>query len=190
MFLKRHRFFLVAEQRASACFYMETERLNIRLYREDEKQYVINLFTDADVMRHVDNGVVSTETAEALWKKLIEDFYPTGITTIFGVFCKDDDRYIGHCSIRPRPKKPDEWEIGYILAKKEWGKGFATEIASRLIAFGFDELKLPEIFATIDDDNSDSIKVAEKVGMKFAHHEYDEQGRFSVYIVKAENHMV
>lgn len=166
---------------------MKTERLNIRLYREDEKHYVVNLFTDADVMRHVDNGVMSKETAEALWKKLIEDFYPKGITTIFGVFAKGDDGYIGHCSIRPRPQKPEDWEIGYILTKESWGKGFATEIASRLIAFGFDELNLPKIFATIDDDNLNSIKVAEKAGMKFDRYEYDEQGRFSIYSIKAES---
>lgn len=165
---------------------METERLNIRLYREEEKDYVINLFTDADVMRHVDNGVISKETAEALWKKLIEDFYPNNITTIFGVFAKTDDQFIGHCSIRPRPQKTDEWEIGYMLTKENWGKGFATEIASCLIKFGFEELNLPEVFATIDDDNLGSIKVAEKAGMKFDRYEYDEQGRFSVYSVKAE----
>lgn len=166
---------------------METERLNIRLYREDEKQYVINLFTDADVMRHVDNGVISKEAAEALWKKLIEDFYPNNITTIFGVFAGADERYIGHCSIRPRPQKPNEWEIGYILTKENWGKGFATEIALRLIEFGFNELNLFEIFATIDDDNLDSIKVAEKAGMIFNRYEYDEQGRFSVYSIKAKS---
>lgn len=165
---------------------METERLKIRLYRENEKQYVIDLFTDTEVMRHVDNGVMTNETAEALWKKLIEDFYPNGKTTIYGVFAKDDEKYIGHCSIRPRPAETNEWEIGYILEKDSWGKGFATEIASRLIRFGFEELKLPKIFATIDEDNLSSVKVAEKCGMSFNRFEYDEQGRFLVYSIKAE----
>ena len=160
--------------------------MNIRLYREDEKPYVIDLFTDAEVMRHVDVGVLSPEIAEGLWKKLIEDFYPSGKTTIYGAFAKDDERYIGHCSIRPRPLKPEEWEIGYVLTKENWGKGFATEIASRLIKYGFEELKLPEVFATIDEENLDSVKVAEKAGMHFDRFEYDEQGRFLVYSLKAE----
>lgn len=166
---------------------MQTERLNIRLYRADEKQRVIDLFTDAEVMRHVDNGVFSKDVAESLWTKLIENFYPSGITTIYGVFAKDDERYIGHCSIRPRPEKLEEWEIGYILKKDAWGKGFATEIASRLIQFGFNELKLTEIAATIDEENLDSVKVAEKVGMRFKEFEYDERGRFFVYSVKKTN---
>ena len=166
---------------------METERLNIRLYREDEKQYVIDLFTDQEVMRYVDNGVMTNESAEALWKKLIEDFYPNGKTTIYGVFAKDGEKYVGHCSIRPRPTKTEDWEIGYILEKNSWGKGFATEISSELIRFGFEELELPEIFATIDEDNLNSVKVAEKCGMSFNRFEYDEQGRFLVYSIKAKS---
>lgn len=162
---------------------METERLNIRLYRKDEKQNVITLFTDAEVMRRVDTGVMSPATAETLWKKLVEDFYPNGKTTIYGVFVKTDESYVGHCSIRPRPQKED-WEIGYILRKDFWGKGFATEIASRLIKFGFEELKLPKVFATIDEDNTNSIKVAEKTGMQFDRYEYDEKGRFLVYSIE------
>ena len=164
--------------------FMETERLNIRPYREDEKDHVINLFTDAEVMRHVDTGVMSSEDAETLWKKLIEDFYPNGKTTIYGVFAKTDESCIGHCSIRPRPQKAEDWEIGYILQKNAWNRGYATEIASRLIKFGFKELSLPEVFATIDEDNLNSIKVAEKAGMQFDRYEYDEEGRFLVYSIE------
>jgi [ribosomal protein S5]-alanine N-acetyltransferase len=166
---------------------METERLILRLYDENEKSLLTELFTDEDVMKHVDTGVMTIEKAEALWKKLIEDFYPKGKDTIYAVFAKTDGRYIGHASIRPRPEKTEDWEIGYILRKEEWGKGFATEIAARLIKFGFENLNLPEVFATIDDDNLGSIKTAEKAGMSFSHYEYDEQGRFSVYSTESQN---
>lgn len=166
---------------------METERLIFRLYRESEKHFLIGLFTDTDVMKHVDTGVFTPEKAEALWRKLVGEMYPKGVDTIYAVFAKNDGRYVGHASIRPRPEKPSDWEIGYILRKEEWGRGCATEIAKRLIRYGFENLNLPEVFATIDDDNFGSIKVAEKSGMSFSHYECDEQGRFSVYSVKAES---
>ncbi len=166
---------------------METERLILRLYNEQEKHLLIELFSDEDVMRHVDTGVLTVEKAEALWQKLIEDFYPKGKNTIYAVFAKTGESYIGHASIRPRPDKTEDWEIGYILRKEEWGKGFATEIARRLVKFGFEDLKLTEVFATIDDENSASIKTAEKAGMRFSHYEHDEQGRFSVYSIKGQN---
>lgn len=163
---------------------IETERLILKNYIAEDKEDLITLFTDETVMKHVDTGVFSREKAENLWLKLIEEFYPNGKDTIYAVFSKDDNRYVGHASIRPRPTKPEDWEIGYMLKTEEWGKGFATEIARGLIKHGFDELNLPEVYATIDDDNLNSVKVAEKAGMSFLRYEYDEEGRFSVYSIK------
>lgn len=163
---------------------IETERLILRLYDENDKADFIATFTDEDVMKYVDTGVLNIEKAEALWNKLIDDFYPKGIDTIFAVFTKTGSKYIGQGWIRPRPTKKEDWEIGYVLQKNAWGKGFATEIARSLVEFGFTELNLPEVFATIDENNFDSIKVAEKAGMNFLRYEYDDEGRFSVYSVK------
>jgi RimJ/RimL family protein N-acetyltransferase len=164
---------------------IKTERLLLKNYAERDKENLIALLTDGQVMKHVDTGVFTIEKAEALWKKLVEVFYPQGIDAIYAVFAGDNGRYIGHASIRPRPTKTEDWEIGYILKTEEWGKGYATEIAQSLIKYGFDELNLTQVVATIDDDNLNSIKVAEKVGMSFSHYEYDKQGRFSVYAISA-----
>ena len=46
-----------------------------------------------------------------------------------------------------------------MLGEEEWGKGFATVIAARFIRFSFEELNLSEVFATIDDENTNSIRV-------------------------------
>lgn len=163
---------------------METERLEIRLYQESEKENIIQLLSDEKVMKYVDTGVFSREKAEKLWTKLYESFYLNGITTIYGVFEKSDGRYIGHAAIRPRPSQPDQWEISYILKTEEWGKGYATEIARKLIKFGFNELKLKAVYATVDTDNFASIRILEKVGMKYIRDEYDEQGKFYLYGIK------
>lgn len=107
------------------------------------------------------------------------------ISKRFGRFYASvDSRFLGYASLRPRPTKSEQWEIVYVLKREEWGKGFATEIARRLIEFGFEQLNLSEIFATVDDDNFPSIRVLTKVGMKFFEFDYDEQGRYSVYSIK------
>ncbi len=160
---------------------METERLILRLYEDKDHDDFIKLFTDEAVMTFVETGVFSIEKAENLWRKLNENFYPNGINTIYGVFAKDNGRNIGTASIRPRPSNTEEWEITYILKTEEWGKGYATEIASKLVEFGFNELNLKSVFATVDIDNYGSIRVLEKVGMKYICDEYDEQGKFYVY---------
>lgn len=163
---------------------LETERLSLKLYTAEDKQDFISLWTNAAVMKYVDTGVISIAEAEKLWVKLTEDFYPKGVDTIFAVFSKNDGKYIGNAAIRPRPSKKEDWEITYVLQTEAWGRGFATEIAKRLFDFGFNELNFAEVFATIHDDNFDSIKVVEKAGMSFLRYEYDEDGRFSVYSIK------
>ena len=165
---------------------METERLILRLYTDFDREDLIKLFTDEAVMKHVDTGVFSQEKAEEIWLKLIEKFYPQGITTIYAVCDKTDGHYIGHAAIRPRPIREDEWEISYILKSAEWGKGYATELARKLVEIGFDELNLPALYATVDTDNFASIHVLEKIGMRHLRDEYDEQGRFYVYGVSGK----
>lgn len=127
------------------------------------------------------------DETDALWRRLIDEFYPSGKTTIWAVFSRHGEDYIGHAAIRPRPDHPAEWEISYILRREFWGRGFGAEIASALVGFGFDQLNLTEIFATIDDDNEPSIKVAQKAGLAFLRHEFDDQGRFSVFRIRKTN---
>ena len=160
---------------------METERLILRNYKEKDHTDFIELFTDEIVMKFVDTGVYTLEKAEKLWQKLTKEFYPNGINTIYAVILKSEEKFLGNCSIRPRSTNQDEWEIGYVLKTESWGKGYATEIAGKLIDFGFNELNLITVFATVDTDNYSSIRVLEKVGMRHIRDEYDEQGKFFVY---------
>ena len=162
---------------------METERLVLRRYTEKDKTNFIALFTDAAVMKYVGDGVLTTEQAEAFWQKLFEKLYPQNFN-IWAIFAKEDSAYVGHAGIYPRPTRKEDWGFVYFLNRKTWGKGYATEIARRIIKFGFEELNLAEVLATVDDEHSASIHVLEKAGMSFKNYEYDEKGRFSVYSIK------
>lgn len=163
---------------------IETERLTLSLYTDREHDHFVRLLTDPAVMKYVDKGVLSVAQAESLWARLIERWYPQGVDTIWAVFAKRDGRYLGNASVRPRPEKQKDWEIGYYLRAEEWGKGFATEIARRLVDYSFAELGLKEVFATVDVENLASRRVLEKVGMKLYREEYDELGVFYVYRTK------
>ena len=58
------------------------------------------------------------------------------------------------------------YDLGYRLRRPFWGKGFATEAAEASLAYGFNNLKLQEVFAMADTRNQASIKVLKKVGLK------------------------
>jgi RimJ/RimL family protein N-acetyltransferase len=63
---------------------------------------------------------------------------------------------------------PDgEIEIGYILKRSAWGKGYATEATDRLLKFAFEETPLEELVATTDPENTASQRVLEKCGLLY-----------------------
>jgi len=162
---------------------METERLILKFYVAKDKANLIALFTDAAVMKHVGESVLTEAQAEEWWQKLFEKLYPQDFK-IWAVFAKENLQYVGHAGIYPRQTKPEDWEFVYFLCRNAWGKGYATEIARRIIEYGFEELNLQKVFATVDDDHSASIRVLEKAGMKFERFEFDDDGRFSVYSIR------
>lgn len=85
----------------------------------------------------------------------------------FMAFLKDTNEFVGlgvliHLELNQA--SPD-YEVGYRLPVHQWGKGYATEIAQALIQYGFETLKLKEIFGTTNPDNKVSEKVLEKCGL-------------------------
>ena len=68
-------------------------------------------------------------------------------------------------------------ELGYWIGVPFWGKGYATEAASTVVAFGFEMLRLHRIFAHHFSGNTASQRVLEKIGMRH-------EGRFPQHIQK------
>jgi RimJ/RimL family protein N-acetyltransferase len=58
-------------------------------------------------------------------------------------------------------------DLGYMLRAEDWGKGFATEIALALVEKAFFELRAERVISTVDVNNGASIRVLEKIGMRW-----------------------
>jgi [ribosomal protein S5]-alanine N-acetyltransferase len=58
-------------------------------------------------------------------------------------------------------------DLGYMLGVEQWGNGYATEIAMALIDAAFSELRAERVISTVDVNNAASIRVLEKVGMRW-----------------------
>ncbi len=61
-----------------------------------------------------------------------------------------------------------EVEVAYLLSRKVWGRGYATEAAKAAVAFGLEKVNLGEIIGLVHPDNRASIGVLEKCGLTFA----------------------
>ncbi len=89
-----------------------------------------------------------------------ENFYD------FALVDKQSGKMIGTCGFTKFDLENNSAEIGYVLSPDFWGKGLAAEALRRIMAFGFDTLSLHRITAKIMDGNTQSMRVAEKCGMR------------------------
>ncbi|MDX3066440.1 GNAT family protein [Streptomyces sp. ND04-05B] len=79
-----------------------------------------------------------------------------------GVTKRDDDSVIGFARIGLSGVQAGK--LGYAIAAKEWGRGYATDAARALVRYGFKELGLHRVTAAIGPDNVASIAVVQQLG--------------------------
>lgn len=81
------------------------------------------------------------------------------------IFLEDKNEFVGEAGMHFSSDKFKLGEIYFKLHPKCWGKGYATEIAKRLIKFGFEEMHLHKVEAGVQTENIRSVRVLEKAGM-------------------------
>lgn len=85
----------------------------------------------------------------------------------WGLVHKQDGAFIGTCGFGWWDTLHRRAEIGYALSRAYWNRGLMTEAVRKVIAFGFEKMKLNRIEARCMPGNVASEKVMKKVGMEF-----------------------
>ena len=144
---------------------LETERLVLRWFRNEDFEQYKHICADPEVMRFLGDGKPMTEL-EA-WRHMaaiLGHWYFRG----YGVWAVEE-KSTGNLVGRIGLFKPEGWpgfELGWTLARSSWGKGYATEGASRALEYAFTEMNRDHLISLIDPANVASVKVAERLGEK------------------------
>ena len=86
---------------------------------------------------------------------------------LFSVILKSEEILIGDCGLEHMEVDGEKVaELGYDLRSDYWNQGFATEAASAVRDYAFNELKLPCLISLIQVFNGASRRVSEKIGMR------------------------
>jgi ribosomal-protein-alanine N-acetyltransferase len=145
--------------------WLETLRLSMRNFTLDDFQDLYALNSDPRVMKYIADGTVSTreEVAGAL-RRFVR--YPTLYPDlgIWHTSRRDTGAFIGFFALNYTGKSTDI-EIGYRLLHNAWGLGFATEGATALAHYGFDDLGLDRIIGVTLPGNKASQRVLLKAGL-------------------------
>ena len=157
--------------------FLETERLWLRQFTEDDVDNLVDLDSDPDVMRYINGGrptprdEIRNDYLPAFFR-YYERFEGYGF---WAAMEKTTGEFLGWFHFRPaKDASLDEPELGYRLRKSAWGKGYGTEGSRVLIQKGFTELGVRRVVATTMTVNTASRRVMEKAGLRFVRTFYQE----------------
>ena len=148
---------------------LKTNRLILKSVALPDLDDIFALCSDQEVMKYVENDFVKTKEEVIDFIKCQQGYFEKYGLDYFSVFEKDSGEFVGQAGLFHLcldVNLPDI-EIGYRLHKKHWNKGYATELVTALIQYGFNQLLLPKIIAAVDPENKSSRKVLEKCGMSY-----------------------
>lgn len=130
--------------------------------------------SDEDVSRFIGWRLMNSpdETREYVEEMIKREKAETHLYA--SILLKSTDRIIGTAMIFNFDLQVKHAEIGYVLHKDHWGKGYATQAISLMDGFCFESLKLHKLHARVVDRNIGSARVLEKNG-------YQLEGRFRDY---------
>ncbi|MGN0513295.1 MAG: GNAT family N-acetyltransferase [Lachnospiraceae bacterium] len=143
---------------------LETERLYLREMNQNDFVALSKILQDEDTM-YAYNGAFNDEETWAWLDKQISRYKKYGFG-LWAVVLKETDEMIGQCGLTMQPWKEKEvLEIGYLLRRDCWHKGYATEAAKACKKYAFEKLDASEVCSIIRDINTPSKKVALRNGM-------------------------
>lgn len=146
---------------------LETERLILRRITPDDAPFILELLNEAAFLRFIgDKGVRSIEDAEQyILKGPVESYERLGFG-LYLVALKSSGVPIGICGLVKRASLEDV-DIGFAFLSDYRRNGYAFESAAAVKDYGQKALGLRRLLAITQPDNTGSIRVLEKIGLKF-----------------------
>jgi len=146
---------------------VETERLILRAYRPEDFGDVHSYACDPEVTRMLPWGPNDAEASRTFLGQRIEEQtrWPRPECTL-AIELKASGRLIGGISLRIRDPANRTADIGYLLHREYWGRGYMPEAGRAILKVAFEVLGLHRVWATCDVRNAGSWRVMEKLGMR------------------------
>jgi [ribosomal protein S5]-alanine N-acetyltransferase len=141
-----------------------TPRLELRPFQASDVDGIAELLADREATKFI--GSVKSRGAAADSVFVMRDAFATRGFGTLAVLPRGQQSCVGYCGVRPLPHT-SEIEIAFALQQHCWNKGYATEAAEACINAAFTSLQIKSLVATVYPDNKPSLRVLEKLGMKF-----------------------
>lgn len=157
---------------------IETKRLRLREFDMSDASAFYALNADPKVLQNT--GDKPFKTVEEAGQLIVNyDQYKQHGFGRWTVVSQETHEVLGWCGLKKH--KEGFVDIGFRFFKKYWGKGYATEAAQACLEYGFNQKHVDEIIGRTSEENKASIRILEKIGLKYWKHDSCEGIENSIY---------
>jgi RimJ/RimL family protein N-acetyltransferase/predicted nucleotidyltransferase len=140
---------------------IETQRLVLRPIELADLDRFVSLHADREVMRFI--GPLDRATAQERLQHAEREWQERRYGML-AVIERATGHFLGRAGLKYWPQF-DETELGWVLQRDVWGRGYATEAGSACIEWGFSEFPMPYLTAMVSPENVKSVRVVERLGL-------------------------
>lgn len=145
--------------------YLETPRLVLREFRADDFAALLEMDSRPESV-HYEPQKGADGVRAYLESAAMAAFFEPRTHYRFAITIRPEDTARGLIGLAMNSDMTRDWEIGWMVHPDEWGKGYASEAARRVLAFAFEELDAHRVIAFCDAENCTSERVMQKLGMR------------------------
>ncbi len=140
--------------------------VRLREFRAEDVEALVGILGDPQVTAHLSFPALAKEEVEVYLAGIIQRAQAEPRMEYYlAVTLPPCDEVVGMVRLGDRPHPPG-WELGFAIARRCWGKGYATAAAAALTGFGFERLGLDSIRAATDPSNNPARRVTQRLGLQ------------------------
>lgn len=147
---------------------IETERLILRTVEDGDDALYNRHINTPNVMRHLGGPLEQAALEEKLDRS--RALYASEGFGFGFVIEKETGEFVGQCGLKRvdalGAKNPGDMEVGWLIREDRWRRGYAHEMARAAIDWAFTRFDAPLVVAMTQNDNLESWKLMEKLGMR------------------------
>lgn len=178
---------------SDAGFWLTTARLGLRRFTPADLEWLAQVYGDPDVTRYL-GGAKDRDQAEQMLNTRILRYYDDWPGLGIWMTVERATAMPVGFHLLNHIRGESIVQVGFTLAKSAWGRGFATEMASAVLRYGFLDLRLPRIVGMADMQNHASQRVLLKIGLQrkgeraFTHPDYAAAGAMAWFELGRETY--
>jgi RimJ/RimL family protein N-acetyltransferase len=154
---------------------IETERLLLRPYREADIDVLHDIQSRPEVVRYLYWEPRTREQVERVMRESSAQIEGEGNALELAIQPRGSETMVGDVVLMYRSEAHRQGEIGFVLHPDHQGHGYATEAAREMLRLGFEQLGLHRIVGRLEDRNSASAAVLERLGMRLEAHLHENE---------------